>query len=413
MPSFKLYSYYIFFILLLITLLPKAQASKAKFEQERKVLLQKIKSIKKILHQTEAKKKVSTGQLTAITKQIETNHLLIQSLNQEVEGINQELAQQVYQIARLEKELAQLKKEYASMTYLGAKTMHNIHILAFIFSSNSFQELFQKLSAIKQYAKIRQKHFKEIKSICTTLEKKQNLLKQQSVGKIFLLKKWREEQNTLTKLKQQQTQLITALEKQHAQLLTELTQRNTAVKALNQLITDLVKHEAKVRLQSQQAQVKTPNASKKNKLAPGMVALTTAFSQHRGKLTWPVKTGFISSKFGIQPHAVLKNIQIENLGIDIQTQEKSQAYAIFEGVVKTIAFVPGMNQVVIIQHGQYHTVYAKLQATSVKVGQHVSQKEPIGIIYTNKHGITELQLQIWKDATKLNPAGWLTKQPAE
>jgi murein hydrolase activator len=84
---------------------------------------------------------------------------------------------------------------------------------------------------------------------------------------------------------------------------------------------------------------------------------------------------------------------------------------IFSGIVKTIAFVPGMNQVVIIQHGNYHTVYAKLKSTSVKVGQHVESQKPIGIVYTNKSGLTELQLQIWKGPEKLNPAGWLTKQP--
>jgi septal ring factor EnvC (AmiA/AmiB activator) len=348
----------------------------------------------------------------AINKQIEANHLLIQSLYQELEAINQQLPQQVYQIAQLEKELAQLKKEYASMIYLGAKIMHDIHMLAFIFSSASFQELFQRLSAIKQYARIRQKHFKEIQNVRLNLEKKQLSLIKKSKGKNQLIEKWRKEQTKLTRLKQQQTQVITALEQQRTQLLKELHQRNEAVKSLDKLITDLVKKEATVIPPVKQDAVTAPNTTKKKPaLTPAAAALATAFKQHRGKLPWPVKTGFISSKFGIQPHAVLKNIQIENLGIDIQTQEDSQAYAIFEGIVKTIAFVPGMNQVIIIQHGNYHTVYAKLQSTSVKVGQYVEKQEPIGTVYTNKNGVTELQFQIWQGAIKLNPAGWLAKHP--
>jgi septal ring factor EnvC (AmiA/AmiB activator) len=179
------------------------------------------------------------------------------------------------------------------------------------------------------------------------------------------------------------------------------------------LITDLVKRETAI-IQQQKKERSTTSKSKspnKKLLTPAMAASTAAFTQHRGKLPWPVKTGFISNKFGIQPHAVLRNIQVENLGIDIQTQEESIVHAIFGGIVKTIAFVPGMNQVVIIQHGKYHTVYAKLKSTSVNEGQHVESQGPIGVVYTHKNGLTELQLQIWKGIQKLNPAGWLSKQP--
>jgi septal ring factor EnvC (AmiA/AmiB activator) len=396
---------------LLMVLPLQAQPNKTQFEQERKSLLEHIRSIKKILSQTESKQKVSTGQLTAINKQIETNHLLSQSLNQELEAINKQLAQQFHQIAHLEKELAQLKKEYASMTYLGAKTMHDIHILAFIFSAASFQELLQRLSAIKQYTRLRQKHFQEIQHIRLALQAQQKSLEQQGLGKNTLLQKWRKKQTKLTSLKQQQTKIITTLEQRRTQLLKELQQRNEAVKRLDHLITDLVKREAAIAQQPKQETGTVPKASNKKILTPAMVALTAAFTQHRGRLPWPVKTGFISNKFGIQPHAVLQNIEVENLGIDIQTQEESRVHAIFGGIVKTIAFVPGMNQVVIIQHGNYHTVYAKLKSTSVKVGQYVEKQEPIGVVYTHKNGLTELQLQIWKGIQKLNPAGWLTKQP--
>jgi murein hydrolase activator len=317
MSSSKLYSYYIALILLLVGLNLQAQPNKTQFEQERKRLLEHIRSIKKILSQTESKQKVTTGQLTAINKQIENNHLLAQSLNQELDAINKQLAQQLHQIAHLEKELAQLKKEYASMAYLGAKTMHDIHLLAFIFSAASFQELLQRLSAIKQYTRLRQKHFQEIQHVRLALQAQQKSLEQQGVGKNALLQKWRKEQTKLTNLKQQQTKIIATLEQRHTQLLKELHQRNDAVKRLDHLITDLVKRETAIAQQQKQETTTISKVPSKKLLTPAMAALTAAFTQHRGKLPWPVKTGFISSKFGIQPHAVLQNIQVENLGIDI------------------------------------------------------------------------------------------------
>lgn len=410
MTSHKVHHSYLALVLLLWSLPAQAQSSRTQFEQERKALLQKIKNIRQILAQTEAKKKVSTGQLAAINKQIEANDLLIQSISHEVRVINQQLAQQLRTIAILEKDLAQLKKEYATMIYLGAKARNDINALVFIFSATSFQELVQRLRSVKQYAKICQKHFYEIKKVRTALQAQRTALEQQGWGKKALLQKRREEQAKLTSLKQQQTKLITTLEQQHTKLVREMAQRNAAVKHLDKLITDILQQGLAVA--QRPAQQDSVKPVPKRALTPVAKKLAASFAQSRGKLPWPVKTGFISNQFGVRFHPILHEVKVENLGIDIQTQEEAIAHAIFEGFVKTIAFVPGMNRVVIIQHGAYHTVYAKLKSTVVKVGQHVQAQEPIGVVYTNKDGITELQLQLWKGTQKLNPAWWLAKQAA-
>ncbi|MEM7055560.1 MAG: peptidoglycan DD-metalloendopeptidase family protein [Bacteroidota bacterium] len=410
MTSRKIYRSHLVFLLFLWGLTVQAQPSKTQFEQERKTLLQKIKSIKQILAQTAAKKKATTGQLTAINQQIEANDLLIQSISHEVRVINQQLAQQLCTIAMLERVLAQLKKEYAAMIYLGAKVINDIHTLLFIFSATSFQELVQRLRSVKQYAKIRQKHFYQIKRMSTRLQARRGELEQQVLGKKALLQKRREEQTKLISLKQQQKKLITALEQQHTKLHRELTRRNVAVERLDKLITDIVQQGLAVA--KQPAQQNSVKLGPKPALTPAAKKLALNFAQNRGKLPWPVETGFISNQFGIRFHPVLRTVKVENLGIDIQTQEGATAHAIFEGIVKTIAFVPGMNRVVIIQHGAYHTVYAKLKSTIVKVGQQVQAQEPIGVVCTNKDGITELQLQLWKGTQKLNPAWWLVSSPS-
>lgn len=410
MISCKVYGSYLALALLLWGLPIQAQPSKAQFEQERKALLQKIKGIKQILTQIEAKKKVSIGRLTAMDKQIEANNLLIRSITQEIEAINQELVQQLCTIATLEKDLAQLQKEYAAMIYLGAKAMHDINALVFIFSAASFQELVQRLQYVKQYARVRQKHFQEIKKVRKILQAQRVALEQQGWGKKALLVRRREEQAKLRGLKQRQTTLVATLEQQRTGLHKELAQRNAAVKRLDKLIIDIVQDGLVATSKPAQA---APTAAPQPRLTPSAKRLAANFAKHRGKLPWPVQQGFISNRFGIHAHPALQGIKVENLGIDIQTREGATVYAIFEGVVKTIAFVPGMNRVVIIQHGTYHTVYAKLKSTAVKVGQHISAQTPVGVVYTNKDGITELQLQLWRGTQKLNPAGWLVKQSTQ
>jgi septal ring factor EnvC (AmiA/AmiB activator) len=67
-----------------------------------------------------------------------------------------------------------------------------------------------------------------------------------------------------------------------------------------------------------------------------------------------------------------------------------------------------MNNVVAIQHGTYFTVYAKLRTVQVRAGQRVKAREPIGTVATDKNGVSEMQFQIWKEFTKLNPESWLS-----
>jgi len=387
------------------------QPSKTQFETERAVLLQRIKTIQEILRKTETQKKESMSQLNALNTQIETNALLIQSVNQELNVIDQEIQQKQREAAILTKDLVQLQKEYAAMVCVGAKALHDIHALMFIFSASSFHHLVQRLRYVKQYARIRNRHYREIKKTRTSLQVQQAAAQQRMQDQKKLLGHRQTERNKLTHLKAQQSQLTEKLTQQHTQLTKELQQRNKAVKRLDKLIKDIIQQTLQAQaVQAPSTQPTTQGTPTTNLKTVNTEKLTALFRKRRGKLPWPVKSGFISRKFGVCLHPVLQNVQVENLGIDIRTPKGTPVYAIFEGVVKAIAFVPGMNRIVIIQHGAYHSVYAKLRQTTVKVGQHVQAKTPIGTVATDTLGVTELQLQLWHDTQKLNPAGWLSKQ---
>jgi len=402
MKSNSLYRFSIVGVLLFAWGAYAAPANKKQFEAERAVLLRRIKNIRQVLQQTKTQKDISLGQLKALNKQIETNALLVQSISREVQTIKQEVRQKQQAITGLQQDLCQLKKEYAAMVYVGAKTLHDMHQLMFIFASSSFYELVQRLWYVKQYAQMRHQHFLKIEKGVARLQQQQAEAAQRQRTKSALLRVKKAEQDNLVGLRAQQTQLIGQLEQQHTRLAKELKERNQAVKRLDKLITDTVQQAT-----SQVPAKATPKAPPK---AVSTQKLTLPFRKSRGKLPWPVPTGFISSKFGKGPHPVLRHIQVENLGIDIQTQAGTKARAIFEGVVKTIALVPGMQQVVIIQHGAFHSVYARLKEVTVEVGQHVAALTPLGTVCTDAQGTTELQLQLWEGAQKLNPAWWLKKE---
>ncbi|GAB3822706.1 hypothetical protein GCM10028895_27790 [Pontibacter rugosus] len=219
------------------------------------------------------------------------------------------------------------------------------------------------------------------------------------------------ESKSLQNLKVQQDSVITRLSKQETNLKQEVAERQQAVKKLDNLIADIVREEiARAARAAREAGKATSGSTNKVTLTPEMALTSSSFAGNKGRLAWPVERGFISQQFGRHNHPVLKGVVVENRGVDIQTAQGAPARAIFEGKVLTVATVPGMNNIVMIQHGEYFTVYAKLKTVSVKPGQTVKLKETIGTVYTDSDGTTELQFQIWKNSSNMNPSDWIVNK---
>ena len=135
------------------------------------------------------------------------------------------------------------------------------------------------------------------------------------------------------------------------------------------------------------------------------------FAANQGRLPWPTDKGFISGRYGVHPHPVLKHVTTNNKGIYIQTPAGTNARAVFEGEVTQRFSIPGSNNAVIIKHGEFRTVYANLTSIYVNVGDKVSAKQSIGKIYTDgeNDNKTELYFQVWKGKVLQNPESWVAR----
>ena len=106
--------------------------------------------------------------------------------------------------------------------------------------------------------------------------------------------------------------------------------------------------------------------------------------------------GVIAQQFGKQKHPVLAGIETYN-GIKITTEKGASVRAIFDGTVSRILSIPGAGKAIIINHGDYFSVYNNLSDVMVISGQSIKTKQELGLVSTNpksKETITELQ--IWK-----------------
>jgi septal ring factor EnvC (AmiA/AmiB activator) len=316
----------------------------------------------------------------------------------------------------------------------------------YIFSSDNFNQAYARLKYMQQYSEFRKKQAAEIINTQTLLLAKLNELKEQRREKHILLGNEEEEKITLSSEKSEKEQVLTELQKKEKELKAELEKKKQdAIQlqlAIKRLIEAEIKRKAEEAAAKSEALVaaakkareektkeekkrKTKSNIEKNEavvvlkpeknegpsipdLNDEAEALSADFSNNRGKLPWPVAKGIICEGYGEHEHPAIKGFMMFNNGVEICSNKGTQARAVFEGEVTGIAVSPTGGKLVIIRHGEYLSVYSNLGDVTVKTGQKVNVKQPIGtVMYNEDEGKTSMNLQIWKGQKTMDPSGWL------
>ena len=387
-----------FFILLPCCLQVQAQSrkSKAQLQREKQENLDKIKETERILTETGQQKKNSLGELSALNQRIRQQETLIGSIQNEIGLLDVDINENNEILTALEEDLVKLKEEYAAMLFAAQKASGKVDKLMFLFASPSFDQLLMRLKYMEQYGEARKSQTEVIQRIQTVLKTQVAITQKVKNEKSKLLREQITENTQLTRLKQQQNALVKTLEKEEKKLRAELDNTRQAVAKLDRLINDIIKEEME----------RAAREAKSNKTTETAVALSSTFEGNKSRFTWPV-SGFVSQKFGLQNHPVLKRIVLKNDGINIQTKQNETVKSIFEGEVRAVAFIPSIGNSVIISHGDYYTVYSGLKEVMVSKGQRVTTNQEIGQVLTNGDGIAELRFQIRKNTTPIDPEQWL------
>ena len=131
--------------------------------------------------------------------------------------------------------------------------------------------------------------------------------------------------------------------------------------------------------------------------------ISGSFESNRGRLPMPVTGNYkIVSHFGQYDVDGLKNVKLDNKGINIQCDPGASARSIFEGEVSAVVSVAGQ-LVVMVRHGDFISVYCNLKSVHVRNGQKVTTRQVLGTVGQDNI----LQFQLRREKTKLNPEVWL------
>ncbi len=386
------------------------QDRKASLQQEKIQIESEIAYTNQLLEKTRKNRQNSMEGLTILQQKIRQRERLINNIKAELALTNRDIDITGDSIFSLTNDLKKLKEEYAKMIYYANRHRGSYDRLVFIFSAEDFNQAYRRIKYFQQYSAYRRTQAELITSTQDALSLKELQLEREKAEKQNLLSQEQDEKNQLEFEKGDVDRTIQDLGQKEKQLKADLRAKEKAVAELEKTIADIIAEE--IRLAEERARAaaasSTTTTSSGFALTPEEKLLSESFSSNKGKLPWPTERGIISSTYGEHQHPVLKRVKVKNNGIDILTSEGEYARAVFNGEVTRVISVPNFNNVVIVRHGEFLTVYSNLDEVLVSKGQKITTKQRIGRIYTDhSDNKTELHFEIWQAKELMNPAYWL------
>ncbi|MDB2630293.1 peptidoglycan DD-metalloendopeptidase family protein [Ulvibacter sp.] len=381
-------------------------------EQQRESILNDIKKINTLLFKTRGVKKTVLSEVEDINQRIKAQQNLIRVTNQQANLLTRKINENLTQISLLRNELQQLKEDYAAMVQKSYKSKSQQSRVLFLLSSEDFLQAYKRVQYMKQYANHRKKQGESIKTKTELLQQLNLDLIDQRKEKDLLISENIAAKAKLKKEKELQQTLITSLKKEESTFTKQIRAKQQKANKINGQIKKLIRDAiAAANKKARENKSKTTIASAtKFALTPEAAAIAKDFKNNKGKLIWPVKQGLVINKYGTRQHPQFPNVTQTFHGVEIATNANAQARAVFNGEILQIQQLKNANKAVMIQHGDYITIYYNLATISVKKGDKVSTKDPIGKVFT--HPVTKqtvIKFMVYRNDTEMNPADWVYK----
>ncbi len=400
------------FLVLLVCLFVAFSASaqskkQQELEAKRQSLLEEIKQINSLLFQTRGEKKSVLAEVEDLDQRISSRENLIRVTNQQANLLTREINDNLVSIDQLRSELTSLREDYAAMINKSYKSKSDQSRIMFLFSSENFLQAYKRIQYMKQYTKHRKKQGESIKAKTAELQVLNESLIQQKKDKNNLIAENKVAKNKLNDEKRNQEALVASLKKDEGKFAKQIRSKQNEANRIDKEIDRIIR-EAIAASNKNTANTVASSSKETFALTAEAKALATSFTNNKGKLPWPVEKGVVVKRFGTTRHPQLPNVTTYCSGVEIATEQNSEARVVFNGVVLEIQKIKGANNAVYIQHGNYITVYHNVVNLLVKKGDKVTTKQKIGTIFTNSGtGKSILKFLVYQNDKKMNPADWV------
>ncbi|MBP4141237.1 peptidoglycan DD-metalloendopeptidase family protein [Flavobacterium sp. P4023] len=415
MPKFLLTLIFI----CMTSLLWSQESQQEKLEQRKAQIQQEIRDNEKLLQSVKKKEKSAFNVVIIQNTKIQLKEKLINTTEKQTKLLSNDMYINQVQINKLKKELEILKEDYAKMIVKSYKSRSEQSRAMFLLSSENFLQAYKRAQYMKQYTGYRKMQGEEIKSKSTKLVDFNDKLNIQKTAKQKLIAENERERISLEKEKQEQVKLVNVIKKDKNKISKEISKKQQEYRLVDRQINKLIREaiaaaNRKAALEKAKANPSKPVStaavsSSVIELTPEAKIIADNFRANRGRLPYPVEKGYISLGYGNQTHPLFNTITVHNSGVEITTDKGANARAVFGGEVTSVIVLSPVNKAVMIQHGDYFTVYQNLSSVSVSKGDKVSIKQSIGTVRTNgETGKTVLKFLILQNTTYNDPDNWLS-----
>ncbi len=390
-----------------------AQSDEQKELEARKLRLQEeIQQFNTLLSQKRREKTDVLEDVEDLNQKIRIRKELIKVTNEQTNLISRQINNNINKISKLRDDLKELKSDYAEMIRKSYKSKSQQSRLMFLLSSEDFLQAYKRIQYMKQYTNHRKEQAAEIQSKTTQLQELNNGLVTQRKDKENLIAENRKEQASLEREMENQRGLIASIKEKESQYAAQIREKQKQADAIDRQIDKIIRDAI---AKANAANKETTKESRESATKSSNFALTaeaklvdTDFKANKGKLPWPVEKGVVKMRYGKQPHPVVKSVTIQSNGVRIATENGAQARAIYRGKVLAVQAIKGGNKAVLIQHGNYISVYNNLGKVYVKEGEKVTTKQEIGEVFTSpSDNETVLKFMIYDNNHTDNPANWI------
>ncbi len=286
-----------------------------------------------------------------------------------------------------EADLEKLRTEYGSRATHAYK-YGRTHSIALILAAESINQMLVRVRYLRRFADQRRERLQMIKAATTYLEEERERLEATYRQTDDLIAGARAEEAELQKAVSERQGVVSRLRRAENNLQQSIDEREAAVAEVESKLASMIA------------------ASRSRSTSPSGVDLTGPFQENRGKLPWPA-IGVVREPFGEIVNEEL-GTKTPNPGVFIATSPQAEVKSVFEGTVISVDVMIDFGTYVIVQHGEYHSVYGNFSVLYVGQGESVVAGQSLGRSGTEAEPKGEgLFFAIFKDGQPIDPAPWL------
>ena len=390
-----------FLLIFFIVLSPNLYSqTKSTLEKQKKEIIREIKQIESKLANTKKEKGLIISDVEDINYKIILQENLINNINNQLNIIINDIDLKEKKLFDLIERESFLKEELSKMILKSYKKKSNLNKIMFIFSSSSFAQAYKRIQYFKQYANFQTKTINKITLTANEISQTIVILDSQKIGKQNLINENDKIRINLNNEQVNLNDMIVKINRNQKKYVADIKKKQNVSKEIDRKINKLIK----------EAIAKSKNKNNGIAMTEEAQLISKNFSANKGKLPWPVAKGYIVLGFGKQPHPIVKTTTIQSNGVRIRTSSDVKARSIFNGFIYSIILSKNNTYTVLVQHGNFFTVYKNLSQISISKGDKISTKQVIGNIATDiTSQQTILSFSIFKDGKPQNPSSWIYK----